>query len=79
MTASLASKTNWPAKNSTSLREVAVLVDRGVDVEAVLQADLVVLLAVARGGVDAAGAGVEGDEGRQDEDGLAVDEGMAAP
>jgi len=58
------------------LRKIAVLVDGGVVVEAVLHADLVVLGTVARGDVDHARAGVEGHEGRQDEDTLAIDEGV---
>ncbi len=57
----LASKTFLPAKCSTSGGEAARLVHRAVDVEAVAQAGQVVVPAVARGGVDHAGAGVEGD------------------
>ena len=58
--------------------EFPVVVDGGVVLQAVFHPDLVVLLAVARGDVDAAGPGVEGDEGGKDEERLALIEGMAA-
>ena len=78
MTAPLASKTNCPAKSLTSRGKFPVVVDGGVILQAVLHPDLVVLLAVARGDVDAAGPGVEGDEGGEDQQALPVDQRMAA-
>ena len=45
-----------PGKILDVLGELAVVVDGGVIVQAVLHADLIVLLAVARGDVDAARA-----------------------
>jgi len=54
-------------------REAPVFIDGGVIVQAVFHADFIVLLAVAGGDVDAAGAGVEGDERGEDEDAFPVD------
>ena len=62
-----------PGKILDVLGEIAVVVDGGVVLQAVLHPDLVVLLAVARGDVDAAGPGVEGDEGGEDQEALPVD------
>ncbi len=58
--------------------ETALVVHRGIDIQAVVQADLVVLAAVAGRGVNAAGAGVQGDVVAEDDQGLAVVEGVAA-
>ena len=58
--------------------EAALVVQGGVDVEAVLLAGAVVLLAVARGGVHAAGARLQGDVVGEHEQRLAVDEGVLA-
>ncbi len=43
------------------------------------QADLVVVLAVARSGVNAAGTGFEGDVLAEEDDGVAIVEGVLAP
>ena len=58
-------------------REAAVVVDGRVDVDAVGDAGQVVVVAVARGGVDAARAVVERDVLGQDEERVAVDERVA--
>ncbi len=58
-------------------REAAVVVDGRVDVDAVGDAGQVVVVAVARGGVDAARAVVERDVLGQDEERFAVDERVA--
>ena len=60
------------------LVEVAVVVHRGVDIQAVLQAELVVLLAVSGGGVDTAGTGFQGHVLAQEDDGIPVVEGVPA-
>jgi len=54
------------------VRELALVVHRCIDVEAVDLADLVVLLAVARGDVHAARSRIQRDEGRQDQERLPV-------
>ena len=59
-------------------REIAVFVHGRVVVEAVLHPDLVVLLPVTRGDMNAAGPGVQGYKWRQDEYALPVDQGVAA-
>ena len=58
-------------------REAAVVVDGGVDVDAVGDAGQVVVVAVARGRVDRARAVLEGDVLGQDEERIALDEGVA--
>jgi hypothetical protein len=56
--------------------EDALFVDGGIDIEAILEPRLVVLLAVARRGVDRARPRIGRDVVCEDDDGLPVDEGM---
>ena len=73
-----ASKTNSPPKNSTRRFEAAAVVDRRVGLQAVLQADVVVLPAVPRRGVHAAGARLEGHVRAEHDERVAVVERVAA-
>ena len=59
--------------------EPAGLVHRGVDIEAVLQAQLVVVLAVARGRMHAARARLEGYVPSGQQGRVPLDEGVAGP
>ncbi len=52
-----------PGKELNVRGELAVIVHRRVDVQIILEPDLVVFLPVSRGGMHAAGAGLQGDMG----------------
>ncbi len=58
--------------------EPPLVIDRAVNFKAVFEAHLVVLTAVTGGGVDTAGAGLQGDVIPEDEEALPVIERMAA-
>ena len=76
LTGSLASKTNWPAKNSTSGVKLASIVHRGIDVQMIAQPAFIILLTVAGGGMNDPGAVLQGHIGGQDHDRLPVIKGM---
>jgi hypothetical protein len=78
LTASLASKTNWPAKSSTSGVNYSHPRPPGHNSPAIFHPDLIVFLAMSRGDVDASGSRFQRDEGGEDEKALAIDEGMTA-
>ncbi len=56
----------------------AVVVDRIVDLQPLFQGQFVVLLAMAGGGVDAAGTGLQGDMLTQQDDRVAIIKGVFA-
>ena len=72
-----ASKMNWPGVGAGFGGELAGGVDGVEDRQTVFDAGLEVVGAVAGGGVDGAGAGFQLDVVGADDDGVAVEEGVA--
>ncbi len=77
MTLLIGVKDELAAEEFQILEIFAVIVDRVIDIEPVLQAHFVVVLAVAGGGVNAAGTGLQGDMLAEQDDRVALVEGVA--
>ncbi len=65
-----------PRKIRYFFGEAAVVINRGIDLEAIFERHLIVFAAMPRGGVDAAGTGFEGHMAAQDQNTLTLQEGM---